>query len=56
MQGVLNKSNYLINSLENLLHSFEAENKDDANCRQLYQNMWTSQRFYYKWFKEYNNS
>ena len=43
MQGIMNKSNYLINSLENLLHSFEAEDKDDANCRQRYQNMWRRQ-------------
>ena len=41
MQGIMNKSNYLLNNLENLLHSFEAEDKDDANCRQQYRERWT---------------
>ena len=31
IQGIMNKSNYLLNNLENVLHSFEGEDKDDAN-------------------------
>ena len=51
MQGIMNKSNYLINSLNNLLHSFEAEDKDDYNCRQKYGPRWmreTSQKLNYQ--------
>ena len=40
MQVIMNKSNYLLKNLENLLHSFEAEDKDDANCRQQYKGRW----------------
>ena len=40
MQGIMNKSKYLINSLENLLHSFEAEDNDDNNCRQKFRERW----------------
>ena len=40
MQGIMNKSNYLLKNLENLLHSFEAEDKDDANCRQQFRERW----------------
>ena len=36
----MNKSNYLLNNLEKLLHSFEAEDKDDSNCRQQYKGRW----------------
>jgi hypothetical protein len=43
MQGILNKSNFLLNNLQNLLHSFEAEDKDDANCRQQFQGRWMRQ-------------
>ena len=40
MQGIMNKSEYLINNLKNLLHSFEAEDNDDANCRQRFRERW----------------
>ena len=40
MQGIMNKSNFLISSLENLLHSFEAEDKDDRLMRQRYRDKW----------------
>jgi hypothetical protein len=40
MQGIMNKSNYLINQCENLLHSLEAEDRDDTNCRQRFGNKW----------------
>lgn len=40
MQGIMGKSNYLINKLENLLHSFELEDKDDRNMRQRFGNKW----------------
>ena len=43
MQGIMGKSNFLINTLQNLLLSFEAEDKDDQKCRQ---------RFRDKWFRE----
>ena len=41
MQGIMNKSKYLISNIENLLHSFQAEDNDDANCRQKYRERWT---------------
>ena len=40
MQGIMNKSEYLINNLKNLLHSFEAEDNDDTNCRQRFRERW----------------
>jgi len=40
MNGIMNKSNYLINQCENLLHSLEAEDRDDTNCRQRFGNKW----------------
>ena len=40
MQGIIAKSNYLINSLENLLHSFQAEDNDDRACRQRFRDDW----------------
>ena len=39
----MNKSNYLINELENLLKSLEAEDKDDQMCRQRYRDKWIRQ-------------
>ena len=51
MQGIMNKSDYLINTLEGLLHSFESEDKDDNQCRQRFRERWTrgpSQQFNYK--------
>ena len=41
MKGIMSKSNYLINNLNNILHSFEAEDKDDSNCRNQYRERWT---------------
>ena len=43
MNGIMNKSQYLINQCEQLLRSLEAEDRDDQNCRQ---------RFGDKWFRE----
>ena len=40
MQGIMNKSNYLINELENLLKSLEAEDRDDQMCRQKFREKW----------------
>ena len=40
MQGIVGKSNYLLKELENLLHSFEAEDRDDAKYRQRYRDKW----------------
>ena len=40
MQGIMGKSNFLINSLQNLLRSFELEDKDDQNCRNRYRDKW----------------
>ena len=40
MQGIFGKSNYLIKQLQNLLHSFELEDKDDNNMRQRYKDKW----------------
>ena len=40
MQGIMNKSNFLINELENLLRSLEAEDKDDQMYRQQYKEKW----------------
>ena len=36
----MNKSNFLISELQNLLSSLEAEDKDDQNCRQKYRDKW----------------
>ena len=36
----MNKSNYLLYSLENLLHYFQAEDIDDNNCRQKFRENW----------------
>ena len=47
----MNKSNYLLNNLENVLHSFEGEDKDDANWRQQYKGRWvreSSQKLNFK--------
>ena len=40
MQGIMNKSNYLINQCQNLLKSLEAEDKDDSICRQKFREKW----------------
>ena len=40
MQGIINKSNFLISELENFLKSLEAEDKDDDACRQKYKEKW----------------
>ena len=40
MQGIMNKSNYLINELENLLKSLEAEDRDDQSMRQRFREKW----------------
>ena len=51
MQGIMNKSNYLMNTLQNLLHSFEAEDNDDNKCRQQFRERWNrppSQNLNYK--------
>jgi hypothetical protein len=40
MQGIMGKSNYLIGNLQNLLKSFEAEDKDDAKCRMRFRDKW----------------
>ena len=39
----MRKSSYLINELENLLKSLEAEDKDDQMCRQRYRDKWIRQ-------------
>ena len=47
----MNKSNYLMNTLQNLLHSFEAEDNDDNKCRQQFRERWNrppSQNLNYK--------
>lgn len=40
MQGIMNKSNFLLNELDNFLKSLEAEDKDDEACRQKYKEKW----------------
>ena len=40
MQGIKGKSNFLIGNLQNLLHSFEAEDKDDRANRLRYRDKW----------------
>ena len=40
MQGIMNKSGYLINELENLLRSLEAEDRDDQSMRQRFREKW----------------
>ena len=40
MNGIMNKSQYLIGQCENLLRSLEAEDKDDQACRQRFGNKW----------------
>ena len=40
MQGIMGKSNYLIGNLQNLLKSFEAEDKDDTKCRMRFRDKW----------------
>ena len=40
MQGIMNKSNFLISELENLIRSLEAEDKDDQMYRNLYKEKW----------------
>ena len=40
MNGIMGKSNYLIKQLQNLLHSFELEDKDDSNMRQRFRDKW----------------
>ena len=40
MNGIMGKSNYLIKQLQNLLHSFELEDKDDSNMRQRFREKW----------------
>ena len=47
----MRKSSYLINELENLLKSLEAEDKDDQMCRQRFRDKWirkTSQELNFK--------
>ena len=40
MQGIMNKTSYLIGQCENLLHSLQAEDADDSNMRQKFGNKW----------------
>ena len=40
INGILTKSNYLVGQLNNFLNSLQAEDKDDAMCRQRFQNRW----------------
>ena len=40
MQNIMNKSNFLISELENLLRSLEAEDRDDQMLRQQYRQKW----------------
>ena len=40
MQGIINKSNFLIKELENFLKSLELEDKDDDSYRQKYKEKW----------------
>ena len=40
MQGIMNKSNFLISELENILKSLEAEDRDDQMLRQQYREKW----------------
>ena len=40
MQVIMGKSNFLINTLQNLLRSFEAEDKGDKKFRQRYKDRW----------------
>ena len=40
MQGIMNKTSYLIGQCENLLHSLEAEDRDDSMMRQKFGNKW----------------
>ena len=40
MNGIMNKSQYLIGQCENLLRSLEAEDKDDQSCRQRFGSKW----------------
>ena len=40
MQGIMRKSSYLINELENLLKSLEAEDRDDQMLRQRFREKW----------------
>jgi energy-converting hydrogenase A subunit M len=40
MQGIMGKSNFLINNLQNLLHSFQLEDQDDQKCRNRYKDKW----------------
>ena len=51
MQKIMNKSNFLIAELENLLRSLEAEDKDDQSYRLKYREKWIrepSQKLNYK--------
>ena len=40
MNGIMNKSQYLINQCQQLLRSLEAEDRDDQNCRKRFGNKW----------------
>ena len=40
MQGILNKTGYLINQCQNLLNSLQAEDNDDNSYRQRFGNKW----------------
>jgi hypothetical protein len=40
MNGIMNKTSYLIGQCENLLQSLEAEDRDDTNMRQRFGNKW----------------
>ena len=40
MNGIMNKTSYLIGQCENLLQSLEAEDRDDSNMRQRFGNKW----------------
>ena len=40
MQGIMNKSHFLVNECENLLRSLEAEDRDDTMMRQKFGNKW----------------
>ena len=40
MQGIIEKSNFLISNLKNLLNSFEAEDKDDKMYLKRFRDKW----------------
>ena len=58
MQGIMNKSNFLITELENLLKSLEAEDRDDQMLRAKYREKWIrepSQKINFKYVQGAQN-